>query len=230
MSLPTAPPRPRRLIIALAVAGAILAALIGVGLYGQFLAPRAEPAAEPAPTATTAPGAAPATSAKPATPKTPPTVRSTTDPETFARAVAEALFTWDTATEFGPADYAQIIVDVGDPSGEHTPALAEDVRQYLPTQQAWAQLRTYQTRQWITLDEVAVPSSWADALEQAAPGQLVPGTIAYTIDGVRHRTGTVGTTPMETEHSVAFTVFVACEPTYGECRLLRISQLDKPLR
>lgn len=230
MSLPTAPPRPRRLIIALAVAGAILAALIGVGLYGLLLAPRAEPAAEPAPTAPAAPGPAPSTSAKPATPKTPPAVRTTTDPATFARAVAEALFTWDTAAEFGPSDYAQVVVDVGDPSGEETPALAEDVRRYLPTQQAWAQLRTYQTRQWITVDEVEVPSTWADALEQAAPGQLMPGTIAYTIDGVRHRTGTVGTTPMETEHAVAFTVFVACEPTFDACRLLRISQLDKPLR
>jgi hypothetical protein len=35
---------------------------------------------------------------------------------------------------------------------------------------------------------------------------------------------------METEYAVAFTVFVACEPTFDECRLLRTCQLDKPLR
>ena len=28
-------------------------------------------------------------------------------PEEFARAVAEALFTWDTTSGYGPADYAQ---------------------------------------------------------------------------------------------------------------------------
>ncbi len=230
MTMPPAPGRSRRLVIVLAVAGAILAALVGVGLYGLLLAPSAEPAASPTPSETATPGPAPDTSSVATGPSAPPAVSTTSDPEAFARSVAEALFTWDTATDFGPSDYAQAIVDVGDPTGEEAPALAEDVRAYLPTQEAWAELRSYQTRQWITIDEVAVPAGWADALEQAAEGQLIPGTVAYTIDGTRHRAGTSGTDPVETEHAAAFTVFVACEPTFDECALLRLSQVDEPLR
>ena len=36
--------------------------------------------------------------------------------------------------------------------------------------------------------------------------------------------------PVTSEHPVAFTVFVVCAPTYPTCHLLRLSQLDNPLR
>ncbi len=40
MSLPTIPQRPRRVIFTLAIGGAILAAVVAVGLYGLPLAPQ----------------------------------------------------------------------------------------------------------------------------------------------------------------------------------------------
>lgn len=220
---------PRRLIIVLAVAAAALAALVGVGLYGLLLAPRSAPTtASDAPRET--PGPAPAIPAPTDTTPALPGIRSTSDAEDFARSVSEALFAWDTASDHEPTDYAQVIVDVGDPSGEEAAGLASDVRSYLPTAEAWVQLRTMQTRQWLSIDEAYVPDSWADALEQAAPGQLLPGTIAYTISGTRLREGISGTEPVESARGVAFTVFVTCEPSFDACRVLRLSQLDNPLR
>lgn len=217
---------PRRLMILLIVGAAVLAVLAGVGLYGLLLAPRSDPS--PGNTAGDPPGASTRTPSP--TSSTPPVVRESDDPETFARALAIALFRWDTATEFGPTDYAQVIVDVGDPSGNETAGLASDVRTYLPTADAWAQLRTMQTRQWLDINDVLVPDEWATALEQAAEGQILPGTVAYTITGIRQREGVHGTEPVTSSHEVAFTVFITCEPTFDTCRALRISELDNPLR
>jgi hypothetical protein len=217
---------PRRLMILLIVGAAVLAVLVGVGLYGLLLAPRSDPS--PGNTAGDSPGAS--TSTPSPTSSTPPVVRESDDPETFARALATSLFAWDTATEFGPTDYAQVIVDVGDPSGNETAGLASDVRTYLPTADAWAQLRTMQTRQWLDINDVFVPDEWATALEQAAEGQILPGTVAYTITGIRQREGIHGTEPVTSSHEVAFTVFITCEPTFDTCRALRISELDNPLR
>ena len=44
------------------------------------------------------------------------------------------------------------------------------------------------------------------------------------------RTGVWNGQPVTSEHPVAFTVFVVCAPTYPTCHLLRLSQLDNPLR
>ena len=70
---------------------------------------------------------------------------------------------------------------------------------------------------------------------QAAPGQLPRGATAYTITGTRHRAGIWGTEPVEATRPVSFTVFIACAPPAPEfstslCRLLRLSELDNPLR
>lgn len=217
---------PRRLMIVLIVVAVVLAVLVGVGLYGLLL-PRSNPSpggsnmSDPPGSSTSAPS--PGSS-------TPPVIRESDDPEAFARALATALFTWDTATEFGPTDYAQVIVDVGDPSGNETAGLASDVRTYLPTADAWAQLRTMQTRQWLDINEVFVPNEWATALEQASEGQIPPGTVAYTITGVRQREGIHGTESVTSSHDVAFTVFITCEPSFETCRALRLSELDNPLR
>ncbi len=159
-------------------------------------------------------------------------IEATTDPEMFARRVAAALFTWDTASGSGPADYAQVLADVADSA--EADALASDVRSYLPTDQAWAQLQGYQTRQWITIDTATIPQAWRTAQEQAAPGQLPAGSVAYTITGTRHRSGIWDTTPEQTSQPVSFTVFLACPPQApefrpGPCRLVRLSELNDPL-
>ena len=218
----------RRLVLFLSIGFGVLAALVGVGLYGLALAPT------PSTPTTAVDPAAPATPPGEAEPSASsaelPPIRSTSDAESFARDAASALINWDTATDFDPVDYAQVIVDAGDPSGTETAGLASDVRTYLPTAEAWLTLRTYGTRQWLTIDEAFVPASWSDAVGQATPGQLLPGTIAYTITGTRHRAGIVGTQAQETSRPIAFTLFIACEPSFDECRLLRLSEVDNPLR
>ena len=80
-----------------------------------------------------------------------------------------ALFTWDTTSGYQSSEYAQVIVNVGDPSGVETAGLAADVRTYLPSPEQWAQLRTHQTSQWLTIKNLAVPESWADAEVQSRP-------------------------------------------------------------
>lgn len=217
----------RRVLVAVIAAAVVLPVIVGVGVgvYGHIRGPQPTgPNGDE--TVTLAPGPA----GPSGTSATPRPVYDTTDGETFARSVAVALFTWDTTTGDGPSDYAQVLVDVGDPTGNETSALASDVRSYLPSPEAWAQLRSHQTRQWITIESIEVPDAWADAEAQAAPGQLLPGTTAYTVTGTRHRIGVWGTEPMQTQRPVAFTVFIACESTFDTCRLLRLSGLDNPLR
>ena len=226
--------RPRRLLIILVVTVAVLLTLVGIGLYGFVRGPDS-PSGVPGQTndisaPTTVPTSAPTIPATTSSTAAPRTIRPTADAEIFARRVAEALFAWDTASGYGPADNAQVIVDVGDPTGNETAGLASDVRGYLPTAEAWVQLRQFQTRQWLDIDAAFVPDAWADAVEQAVPGQLLPGTIAYTITGIRHRSGMWGSDPVDTSHPVAFTVFVTCAPSFDSCRLLRLSGLDNPLR
>ena len=218
----------RRIVLLLSIGFGVLAALVGVGLYGLVLAPSpSTPTTAVAPTAPAASDVSPKPSASSATL---PPIRSTSDAEAFARQAAGARINWDAATDVDPADYAQVIVDAGDPSGTETAGLASDVRTYLPTTNAWSTLRTYGTRQWLTIDEAFVPASWSDAVDQAAPGQLLPGTVAYTITGTRHRAGIVGTQAQETSRPIALTLFIACEPSFDECRLLRLSEVDNPLR
>ncbi len=224
---PSQRPHRRRLVVLLAVTLGVVAALVGVGLYGLVLAP--SPNAVTPTNDPTTPASAPGVSTPAPSHSALPAIVSTTDAEAFARDAADALITWDT-TEFELTDYAQVIVDAGDPSGFETAALASDVRSYFPTADAWAQLRTYATRQWLTIDDIYVPASWDVALAQAAEGDMLPGTVAYTISGTRHRAGTVGTDAQKTSRPIAFTLFIACEPSFDECHLLRLSEVDNPLR
>lgn len=229
---PTA--RRRRTMLIATIAGAIiLLLLVGVGVYGLIRGPQTTELADVV--ATDSPAAT-----HPAdTPSGPEPVVTVGGPEESAAAVAEALFTWDTTRGHGPADYAQMLADVT--ADEEADAAVSDVRAYLPTTEAWAQLRTHQTRQWLTIDTIEIPAVWEDAVAQAAPGQIPDGTIAYTITGTRHRTGYWGTDPITTTHDVAFTVFLTCtperttappiaDPITETCTLLRLSQLDNPLR
>jgi hypothetical protein len=221
-----AEPRRRRLLIAAIAGGLALLVAVGVGIYGLVRGP-GDRTPDPARSGTVTP-TSPAS-----TPAAPTRLPVTGDPEKFARAVATALFTWDTLSGAAPADYAQVLTDAADDA--EADALASDVRAYLPTADAWAQLTTYQTRQWLTIDTAAVPEAWETAETQAAPGQLPRGATAYTITGTRHRTGIWGTEPVEASRPVSFTVFIACAPPAPEfsanlCRLLRLSELDNPLR
>lgn len=228
---PTARHR-RTMLIAVIAGGLILLILVGVGVYGLIRGP------QPADPGDAVPSDSP-TATRPAdTPSGPEPVVAVGGPEAFAAAVAEALFTWNTTSGYGPADYAQMLADVT--ADEEADAAASDVRAYLLTPEAWAQLRTHQTRQWLTIDTIEIPAMWEDAVAQAAPGQIPDGTTAYTITGTRHRTGYWGTDPITTTHPVAFTVFLTCtreqsaSPSAGPitetCALLRLSQLDNPLR
>lgn len=164
---------------------------------------------------------------KPAVTALPP-LRSTSDPEAFARQVSEAIFTWDTTTLLTRADHIEQLVGVADPTGESTPGLVADLGNYLPTEDAWMELAKYETRQWLTVDTVTTPSRWADAQAQAGD-ELLRGTTALTIHGTRHRSGVWEGNPVASAHGVTFTVFIACGPSYPECHLLRLSILDKPL-
>lgn len=228
---PTARHR-RTMLIAVIAGGLILLILVGVGVYGLIRGP------QPADPGDAVPSDSP-TATRPAdTPSGPEPVVAVGGPEAFAAAVAEALFTWNTTSGYGPADYAQMLADVT--ADEEADAAASDVRAYLSTPEAWAQLRTHQTRQWLTIDTNEIPAMWEDAVAQAAPGQIPDGTTAYTITGTRHRTGYWGTDPITTTHPVAFTVFLTCtreqsaspsaDPITETCALLRLSQLDNPLR
>ncbi|WP_218682541.1 MULTISPECIES: hypothetical protein [Microbacterium] len=225
--------RRRTLLIATIAGGLILILLIGVGVYGLIRGPQP---AEPLPaTATGEPSATSPTHI----PAEPEPVTALGGPEEFAVAVAVALFTWDTTSGYGPADYAQMLADVT--ADTEADAAASDVRAYLPTPEAWAQLRTHQTRQWLTIDTIEIPVAWEDAVVQASPGQIPDGTVAYTITGTRHRDGYWGADPVTTTHPVAFTVFLTCtperspapapgDPIIETCALLRLSQLNNPLQ
>ena len=158
-----------------------------------------------------------------------PELAPTAGPESFARLVAHAIFDWDTTVAVPPAAYTSRLVAVADPIGESSPGLVADVATYLPTEGAWSQLRTYATRQWLTVETIVVPNLWSQAEAEAGPDGLLPGTTAYTITGIRHRSGVWEDEPVTSAHGVAFTVFIVCAPSYADCHLLRLSRLDDPL-
>lgn len=224
----TADDRRRRLLVIAVAGGLALLLLIGVGVYGLLRG-----ASAPTNPATPVPRSVDETPA-PNSPgdASPTVVEQNAGPEAFARAVAGALFAWDAASGYGPSEYVQVLADVA--ADAEADVLVDDVRAYLPSAQAWTQLRQHQTRQWLTIDDVTIPDSWQIALDQAAPGQIPEGSLAYSITGTRHRAGTWGTTPLETSRPVAFTVFIICPrpngANPGPCELLRLSQLDNPLR
>jgi hypothetical protein len=222
---PTDAPRSRRRLIVLAAVSVIVLLLAGVGVYGLLAGPdpgHGEPSAGPVPTTSpVSPGQEPGVLAP---------IRETNDPEEFARAVAGGLFAWDTTSGLMPLDYTAVLLDVADPSGVEQAGLASDIAGYLPTRDAWVQLRQYSTTQRLEITRAFVPDAWAEAETQAQPGQLAEGTTAYTIEGVRHRAGIWDDEPSTSEHEVAFTIFLTCPPGGDPCYLLRLSVLDNPLR
>ena len=219
-------------LIALAATALVLLSLVAVGVYGLLAGQRPDTpnSGDPSPVGpsplreTTVPGTPPIHG-----PRLTP-IPASADPDRFARNAADALFAWDTTTGLGPLDYASVLLDVGDPSGTEQAGLAADIATYLPSREAWAELRKNATTQHLTITSSFIPASWGQALGQARPGQIAPGTVAVTIEGTRHRMGVWNNRSVTTTHDVAFTVFVVCKPSYPSCRLLRLSQLDNPLR
>lgn len=221
---PDSHPR-RRLIITACAIGIVLVLLAGVGIYGLI---KGEP--DPGHTGRPDGRGTTSTSAPSPTEETLAPLPQTDDPETFARSVAGALFTWDTYTLLNPQDHRDVLLKVADPSGLETPGLVSDLDGYMPDQSTWTQLQEYQTRQWLDIDRAYVPDQWTDA-EAAAGDDLAPGTIAYTIEGTRHREGVWYGKPVTSAHDVAFTIFLTCPPRGDQsCYLLRLSVLDEPLR
>jgi Na+-transporting methylmalonyl-CoA/oxaloacetate decarboxylase gamma subunit len=214
--------RRRRLIVA---GVAIVLLLLAVLMYAVLLHRTHS-------SSVVAPGHERAGQAEVASPESPVTelaeLQPTRDPQTFARQVATALFEWDTATIVSRTDHIEQLIAVADPTGESTPGLVSDLDNYLPNPDAWTELAKYETRQWIVIDAVTTPTTWAGAQAQAG-NELLPGTTALTIHGTRHRAGVWEREPVGSEHDVAFTIFLVCGPSYPECHLLRLSMLDKPL-
>jgi hypothetical protein len=153
----------------------------------------------------------------------------TSDPIAYARAVATSLFDWDTSAGFLPTDYTAAVLADADPSGEEIPGLIDDVGTYLPTVEQWLDLGAMEVVQSVEIENAYVPDSWAAAIEQSH-GHLRPGTTAVTIAGTRHRSGVWNGEVAESSYPVTFTVFVACQPSFHRCHVLRLSQLDNPLR
>lgn len=216
--------RSRRRLVVLISAAVVVLLMVGVGVYGLVSGPRTTsdpPPDRPSPTA-------PADTGRGS--REPAPIPETDDPEEFARTVAEALFGWDTTSGLMPLDYTSVLLKVADPSGVEQAGLASDIAGYLPNRDTWVELRKYSTTQRLEITDVFVPEAWAEAESQAQPGQLAPGTTAYTVEGVRHRQGVWNDEATSSAHEVAFTIFLTCPPDGDPCYLLRLSVLDQPLR
>lgn len=219
--------RSRVRLYALIAAALALMLLAGVGVYGLLAGPT-QPAAQPS--ASASPSVAPTAQADPSpTVAKAPAVKGSRDPDVFARNLATTLFTWDTASGLFPLDYSASILAVGDPTGMEQAGLASDLSGYLPSREQWVELRKHATRQSLTIERSYVPDAWHEAVRQAQPGQIPSGATAVTIHGTRHRNGQWNGRAVGEDFAVSFTVLLAC-PTGGSCHVLRLSQLDNPLK
>lgn len=157
-------------------------------------------------------------------------IAETSDPSAFAISVAQVLFAWDTTEPTPLNEYAGRLLAVADPSGTESAGLTMDLTTYLPSPESWEDLKTYETRQWIDISSYEVPDDWNSALDSAKSRGVAAGTTAYTITGLRRRSGIWQGEIAKTVDEVSFTILMTCKPTYETCRLLRLSQLNNPLR
>ena len=153
----------------------------------------------------------------------------TSNSEAFAVSVASMLFDWDTTDPTPLETYTSRLLEIADPTGEESPGLVTDLTTYLPSPESWADLKTYRTRQWIDIHSYEVPSDWERAEVNGEAIDVAAGTTAYTVTGLRRRSGIWEGKPAQTVDEVSFTIFMTCQPTYDTCRLLRLSQLNNPL-
>lgn len=218
--------RRKRLLIILTITGFVVTCLAAVGIYGLVTGPQQ---------ASTPPATSPAAPTEPTVAADDqlgarlPSLPKTNDPEAYARAVTVALFEWDTFTLLTPADHRGVLIADADPTGTEAPGLISDLDDYFPSASTWRDLAEYRTSQQIQIEQVFVPDLWTEAVV-ASGGQIVEGTHALTVEGIRHREGVWYDEPVTSAHPVAFTIFISCEPVFDRCHLLRLSELDNPLR
>lgn len=222
------PPARRRFLVPLIAVGIVGLGLIAIGVYGLIAGPHAG-RSTPEPTVTVSTAPAPSNTATPGEPQTLPRLPHTTDAVRYARAVAEALFTWETVGGHSRDEYLGVLLADADPTGYESPGLSSDLDSYLPSAQVWRELAGYETSQHLEDVTAEVPDSWAGIVAESGD-QLRPGTVAVTIDATRVRDGQWLDQPAHSEHPVSFTIFVACEPSFDRCYTLRLSSLGNPLR
>ncbi|WP_053382641.1 hypothetical protein [Leucobacter celer] len=221
MRTPTAPgQQSSRFQIALITGGLVLIVLVGIGIYGLLHGPATDtnPSTDSSASETPSP--------EPERDLAPSQLTAASDGERFARTIAVRLFAWDTRLGHGTSEYMQPLIDIADPA--EAPGLAADLRSYYPDDAAWRALQGYSTRQWLDLDTATVPDTWARVTDEARPGTLPPGAVAYTITGTRHRAGSWEGQDVSDARPVSFTIFAACT-TGDSCRLLRLSTIDTPM-
>ena len=133
-----------------------------------------------------------------------------------------------------PLDYTAAVLDVGDPSGTEQAGLASDLATYLPTREAWIELRKHETHQHLTIDQADIPEAWADALAQAQPGQIAPGTTGgFEHELLEEFLRAVASTARMTLHvsieagSNAHHIIEACFKALGRARMERFLRRHK---
>ena len=196
-------------VVSIFIAATVIATA-GVGLSSG---PRPDPSASPRPAET------PAAST--------PSSRSGCAPPS-ARRLASRLFSWDSAAESRQTLLRRIVTS-GDDSGRETPGLLADLGQYVPEEDVWDELAIYRTSQMLRVVSLTTPSTWRDR-EAALHARLGAGTTAFTVRGVRTRSGFLpAAVATSSSDPVTFTMFVRCSRGASAYRLLRLSQLDHPL-
>lgn len=213
------------------VVGALVVLAVAATVVYGFLATRSNAPGRPAFVTVMAHPPTPVTVTTPTVPAAAglAPIAGTGDPVAFATAVARALFDWETTGPHPLADHKGRLLAIADPSGVESPGLVADLSAYLPSAQTWDFLAEYDTRQWIEINDAAVPGQWYEVVA-AAGDALAPGTTAVTVTGVRHRAGLWEGRQVTERFEVAFTAVAVCGPTYPQCYLLRLSRLDEPLR
>lgn len=216
--------------IAVILSGVLAVLTFAVGIYGIVTGPQDRHGSPPDGRGRSAVTDASIDQAEPSTgPSTGLTsLPLTDDPIAYARAVAMALFEWDTTIGSMPADVSAPVLADADPTGQETPGLLTDLSLYLPTDQQWVDLAGLEVSQRFEISSAVVPREWP-RIVASSHGQLDAGSAAVTISGTRERTGVWNDEPASASSKVSFTVFMGCPPTFDRCRVLRLSQLNNPL-
>lgn len=144
-----------------------------------------------------------------------------------ATALALLTLTWDTDAQ-SRLDQIHRVVARADTTGDDATGLVQDLDSYLPTDSVWQQLTRYRTQQHATITSLRTPSSWPAVLA-ANRTRLGDGTAAFTVHAIRRRDGELDGAPTSASSTVSFTMFVTCPAGTDQYRLLRLSQLDRPL-
>jgi hypothetical protein len=198
--------RRRSILIGALIAAALVAAIV-FGVYGLLRGPAPEN-----------PGHSRSSTPPREAPHLPTGLRLVADPVTSARVFARFLYGWDTRDTSRAALLAaleNVAVEGPDANGYD-----DDLTNYLPDDAAWQQVVTVHARQTLTITGARVPASWPKIVHD---NHLAAGTIAVTITGTRHRTGTWYGKPVSSSHPVAFTLFLSCPPAQKVCGVLRLS-------